>query len=190
MTSSIWSTPPSVAFRSFPAITLLRFMHNHHLLQILNRPQWLTIKGGSKNYVARILSKVPPKQLHRKEKGRIISVRKQDEKWFLRDANGNEGEGFDKILFSTHADITKEILEDWLEDGEDRGDAKTSEKQELSKVLGNFGFSQNKAVLHYDEEVSLEGSKSLPPPTKNRFLDLPDLHCLSLPFIFPFLLQS
>jgi predicted NAD/FAD-binding protein len=30
----------------FPMVTLVTFMHNHCLLQVLGRPQWLTVDGG------------------------------------------------------------------------------------------------------------------------------------------------
>ena len=61
MCAAIWSTPPSTCAQSTPLISnlgcthnptaftarsLLRFMHNHHLLQIIGKPDWLTIKGG------------------------------------------------------------------------------------------------------------------------------------------------
>lgn len=126
-------------------------MHNHHLLQILNRPQWLTIKGGSKNYVERILKKLPKNQLHRGESGRINSVRKIGDKWTLIDGNGNHQEGFDEIILATHADDSKKILADWLDDVGGKDDA---EKVKLRNLLESFGFSQNEAYLHFDEEVS------------------------------------
>jgi predicted NAD/FAD-binding protein len=62
MATSIWSTPPSecadgagTSFRvetpltplpGFSARSILRFMHNHHLLQITGKPKWLTVQGG------------------------------------------------------------------------------------------------------------------------------------------------
>ena len=63
MTAAIWSTPPDKCATDFPARTLvstltpvphmtsliesqIRFMRNHHLLQITGKPKWLTIKGG------------------------------------------------------------------------------------------------------------------------------------------------
>jgi predicted NAD/FAD-binding protein len=46
MTAAVWSTPPDVCALDFPAKTLIRFMYNHHLLQITGKPSWLTIKGG------------------------------------------------------------------------------------------------------------------------------------------------
>ncbi|KAH9999630.1 hypothetical protein BJV74DRAFT_944710 [Russula compacta] len=64
MTAAVWSTPPDVCAVDFPAKTLIRFMYNHHLLQITGKPSWLTIKGGSKKYVKSILAQLPAAQLH------------------------------------------------------------------------------------------------------------------------------
>ena len=38
-----------------PAIFFIRFFENHGLLQILNRPKWWVIKGGSKTYVEKMI---------------------------------------------------------------------------------------------------------------------------------------
>ncbi|KAK5175309.1 uncharacterized protein LTR77_000447 [Saxophila tyrrhenica] len=52
MTAAVWSTSPDKASLEFPAQTLVRFMWNHHLLSTLAaRPDWLTIPGGSKQYI-------------------------------------------------------------------------------------------------------------------------------------------
>ena len=45
MTASIWSTPASEMMQ-FPMLTMFRFCHNHGLLQINGRPQWLTVTNG------------------------------------------------------------------------------------------------------------------------------------------------
>lgn len=47
MTAAIWSTPADQAALDFPATTLIRFFHNHHLLQVEGKPKWLTVEGGS-----------------------------------------------------------------------------------------------------------------------------------------------
>ena len=46
MTAAIWSTAPDQCWRDFPARTLVRFMHNHGLLQVFGRPLWRTVSGG------------------------------------------------------------------------------------------------------------------------------------------------
>ena len=36
----------ALVISDFPDKTLIRFMHNHHLLQITGKPKWLVVKGG------------------------------------------------------------------------------------------------------------------------------------------------
>lgn len=146
MTASIWSTAPETALGSFPALTLLRFMHNHHLLQILDRPQWLTIKNGSHSYVKRILSKLPKERIHQgKDKGEVEAAWKEGNKWVLRTADGSEHKGWDKVIFASHADQTLAVLQ--------AGKGKGGGMDEQMEVLARFKFSQNQAVLHSDTRL-------------------------------------
>jgi predicted NAD/FAD-binding protein len=147
MASSIWSTPPSEAFGDFPARTLLQFMHNHHLLQILDRPQWLTLHGGSKSYVERVVSRLPKEQIHQGSKrGKVIEASRNDaEKWTLRTGDGEVHE-FDRVIFATHADTTVKMLRgEWDDDNSSR---------KVRTCLENFNFRKNRATLHSDERVS------------------------------------
>lgn len=139
MTASIWSTPPGLAFSAFPALTLLRFMHNHHLLQLLDRPTWLTIKGGSHNYVQRVVSRLPDGALRLGDAGSVTKVHRDGEEWVVH--VGNRSERFDRVIFACHADTALSLL-----DGSADPDA--------SAALANFKFSENEAVLHADERVS------------------------------------
>ena len=52
--AAIWSTVPSNML-NIPAVFFIRFFNNHGLLQILNRPKWWVIKGGSYQYVKKII---------------------------------------------------------------------------------------------------------------------------------------
>lgn len=72
MCAAIWSTPPSTCAQTFTARSLLRFFHNHHLLQIIGKPDWLTIKGGSIEYVKRITNALPPGALRLSEP--VVSI--------------------------------------------------------------------------------------------------------------------
>ena len=38
-------------------MSLLQFFDNHGLLDLRNRPQWRTVSGGSKRYVARMMER-------------------------------------------------------------------------------------------------------------------------------------
>ncbi|SCV74586.1 BQ2448_7615 [Microbotryum intermedium] len=141
MTAAIWSTPPDKAALDFPALTLIRFMHNHHLMQILDRPTWLTVESGSHQYVNRILNHLDPAQYH--QGYRIESARTggKEGKVVLKDSEGNETE-WDHVIFACHADTTLKILEN--------GHGVTEEEK---RILGGFEFSKNRAVLHSDPEL-------------------------------------
>lgn len=143
MTAAIWSCPPDKAGLNFPAFTLLRFMHNHHLLQILDRPTWLTLKEGSHSYVNAIIDKLPKEQIHLSTAIQSASTNEKTGKVMLRDEHGVEWE-FDHVIFATHADQTVKILK--------RGLNGLTEDED--KVLGGFEFGPNRAVLHSDVEVS------------------------------------
>ena len=55
MAAAIWSCPTEQML-AYPFHTFVRFCHNHGLLQIQNRPQWLTVQGGSREYVKRLVA--------------------------------------------------------------------------------------------------------------------------------------
>ena len=46
MLGCIWSCPTDQMLQ-FPVATMIRFCHNHGLLQVNNRPQWHTVVGGA-----------------------------------------------------------------------------------------------------------------------------------------------
>src|SRR5450755_1393417 len=62
MIGSIWSCPTNQMLR-FPVATMIRFCHNHGLLQITNRPQWHTVRGGARYYVTRMLASIADARL-------------------------------------------------------------------------------------------------------------------------------
>ncbi|KAL9940613.1 hypothetical protein V8E36_000101 [Tilletia maclaganii] len=143
MTASIWSTPPTTALSEFPALTLLRFCHNHHLLQILDRPRWLTLHHGSHNYVKRVVSHLPPGRLHTGPSvGKIVRAERRrtavGDEWVLWSADGAE-HIFDRVIFATHANTSLEILDGQLESDD-----------VLRTALAGFLYSKNRAVLHTD----------------------------------------
>ncbi len=55
MSAAIWSTDPQRMF-DFPARFMVRFLANHGMLSIDNRPQWRVIRGGSARYVERLVA--------------------------------------------------------------------------------------------------------------------------------------
>ena len=55
MLGCIWSCPTDQMLQ-FPVATMIRFCHNHGLIQVSNRPQWWTVTGGAKHYVDKIVA--------------------------------------------------------------------------------------------------------------------------------------
>lgn len=130
MLAAIWSTPEQKMF-DFPAETFLTFFLNHKLLQVNNRPQWKTVKGGSRQYVNKIVQRL--EHVHLNEA--VLAVEKDGDKLKLTTAKGSML--FDKVVFATAPSITRKIL-------------KTSHEG-LTHFLNSFQVVPNKAVLHRDE---------------------------------------
>ena len=54
--SSIWSSNRDNV-KKFPLKSFINFFNNHGLFNLINRPQWKFVKGGSKKYIDSILKK-------------------------------------------------------------------------------------------------------------------------------------
>mgnify|MGYP003312848504 CR=1 FL=1 len=55
MSSAIWSSSQE-SIKRFPMKSLSSFFKNHGLLNLIRRPQWFTVLGGSDNYVEKIIN--------------------------------------------------------------------------------------------------------------------------------------
>ncbi|MFZ2386609.1 MAG: FAD-dependent oxidoreductase [Polaromonas sp.] len=132
MLGCIWSCPTDQMLQ-FPVATMIRFCHNHGLIQVSNRPQWHTVKGGAKHYVDKIVARIADKRLN-------TPVRRIE-----RDAAGvrvvldSGTERFDRLVLATHSDQALALLRD----------ATAQERQ----VLGAIRYQPNRAVLHTDASV-------------------------------------
>ncbi len=135
MGAAIWSTKPD-EFLDFPANFILNFFHNHGLLQIVDRPRWMTVQGRSRAYVDKLLAPIRDR-VH--TNCPIDSVRRHESGVTVALPSGVE-QAFDAVVFATHADQTLKLL----------GDNASSVERE---VLGSFPYQQNEAVLHTDRSV-------------------------------------
>ncbi len=57
MAGAIWSMPRERVL-DFPAATLLNFFRQHGLLDLRDRPQWRTVRGGSRSYVEALTARL------------------------------------------------------------------------------------------------------------------------------------
>ncbi|KAG8752513.1 hypothetical protein FRC14_006981 [Serendipita sp. 396] len=140
MCAAIWSTPPSSCADGFTARALLRFFHNHHLLQILGKPKWMTIPGGSIEYVRKVTKALPSGTLHMSSPVVSISTKSSGSKHqvTLRTASGKT-EVYDRVILACHSDAAAKMLAN--------GGMITEEEKE---ILGGVRWSKNEIVLHSD----------------------------------------
>lgn len=138
MTAAVWSTPPDKASLEFPAITLIRFLWNHHLLNTVTaRPKWMTILGGSQPYIDAVMEDVPNENVHRKTEVKSLRVL-SDGRVAIKTSDSEAL--YDHVILATHGDQALSIIHDI---------ATPTEK----KVLRGFKTSKNTASLHSDLSV-------------------------------------
>lgn len=138
MIGSIWSCPTEQMLQ-FPIATLVRFCHNHGLLQVTNRPQWYTVRGGSREYVRRMVARLQGQGVHQARlHSPVLSVRRQDQGVLVQTAQGSDL--FDALVMACHSDQALALL---------GADATPLE----SAVLGAIRYQPNVAVLHTDTGV-------------------------------------
>eukprot|EP01032_Pedospumella_encystans_P030284 gene30284-34179_t len=122
----------------FPLASFVRFCHNHGLLQVSGRPQWRTVKGGSREYVRRMLDGIPQRRLNTA----VRSVRRSPAGGALSVALCTDSgtELFDEVVLACHSDQALRLL---------GGEASATERE----VLGAIRYQPNRAVLHTDASV-------------------------------------
>ncbi len=131
MGGAIWSCPLDKML-AFPARTFIQFFQNHGLLSIDDQPQWYTVSGGSREYVARLTASY---QDRIKLNCGASQVVRDDEGVLVRDTQGGEAR-YDEVVFACHGDEALALLDD----------PTVKEKS----ILGAFKYQDNQVVLHSD----------------------------------------
>jgi predicted NAD/FAD-binding protein len=138
MMACIWSCPTAQMLQ-FPVSTMVRFCHNHGLLQISNRPQWWTVQGGARHYVEKITAGIADKHLN-------AAVRRIEHlaggatgQPSVRIHTDTGSQLFDKVVIATHSDQALQMLAE-----------PTAQERD---TLGAIRYQSNKAVLHGDTTV-------------------------------------
>lgn len=134
MGAAIWSTDPK-RMLSFPAATFVRFLVNHGLTSLVDRPTWRVVRGSSRRYVDRLTESFrerirvssPVERVRRDEHGVELSVR------------GVAPERFDAVVIATHSDQALAML----------ADPSRAEQE----ILGAIRYQTNDAVLHTDTSM-------------------------------------
>lgn len=134
MGAAIWSCPVETML-DFPARSFIRFFDNHQLLNLVERPQWRTVTGGSRQYVERLASDLlgrirlsaPVRRVT--PLGTGVTVETAD----------GATETFDHVIFGTHGDQALRLIADPTE----------FER----RILGAFRYQPNTAILHRDRSL-------------------------------------
>jgi uncharacterized protein len=134
MSCAVWSTPPERMLQ-FPATTLLRFFHNHGFLGLHTQHPWFTVSGGSRRYVEKLIA--PFRDRIHVRRG-VAQVRRENGRILVTDQSGQQ-QSFDRVILACHADEALGMLTD-------------ADEQER-RVLGEFHYQPNVALLHTDESV-------------------------------------
>jgi predicted NAD/FAD-binding protein len=137
MVSAIWSAPEGDV-EAMPTATLVTFFDQHHLFDLVGRPQWRTVVGGSRTYVDALVSSVAATFRTGAPVTRV-RPRAGGTGWEV-EVGHDEVVTAERIVFATPADTALGLL----------GEAATARQAE---ILGAFRSTDNRAWLHGDASV-------------------------------------
>ena len=140
MSASIWSSSQESISR-FPMKSFSRFFNNHGLLDLIKRPQWFSVLGGSSSYIEKIINRSRINDIF---KNANVSINRDKEKVFVQ--NNNKTCQYDAVIFACHANQVQEMLVDM--------------SPEEEKILSMFEYTSNNVFLHFDSSL-MPNEKSL-----------------------------
>lgn len=131
--AAVWSCAPEDAL-SYPARSLLTFLDHHGMLTVTGSPAWRTVTGGSREYVERVLARLPDVRLRTP----VARVTRAIAGVTVHDTRGHADQ-FDAVVIATHPHQALAMQPD--------ADPMTRE------TLGAITYSANTAVLHTDSSI-------------------------------------
>ena len=140
MSASIWSSSQESISR-FPMKSFSRFFNNHGLLDLIKRPQWFSVLGGSSSYIEKIINRSRINNIY---KNANVSINRDKDKVFVQ--NNNKTCQYDAVIFACHANQVQEMLVDM--------------SPEEEKILTMFEYTSNNVFLHFDSSL-MPNEKSL-----------------------------
>ena len=162
MVGAIWSMPPHEA-NQMPLRFFLKFFQNHGLFKLKNRPQWYTVSNRSRSYVDKVLTKISGEYFKNYKINKIKRLSNSIEIYY---GEKNEFFNYDKVVIATHADDALSLIENPTENE--------------SKILSNFKYRNNLAIIHTDENVMPKNKKAW--SSWNSFVDPENLDKSSLTY--------
>jgi predicted NAD/FAD-binding protein len=132
MAAAIWSCP-AAQMLAFPLSSFVTFCHNHGLLQVTDRPQWRTVKGGGREYVNKLAAGIGDIHLGQP----VESLRPRGDKVEL--VSGSVSGLYDQVVLACHSDQSRGIL--------------AGHYPAQSHLLRHIPYQPNRAVLHSDASM-------------------------------------
>lgn len=134
MGGAVWSTGLD-GMLEFPALSFVRFFHNHGFLDLADRPVWRTIQGGSRRYVERLTASFaerirlscPVERVERRADHVLVTPR------------DGVPERFDGVVLACHSDQALRML----------ADPSAAERE----ILGALPYQRNDVVVHTDTSL-------------------------------------
>ena len=130
MAAAIWSSDLKDV-NQMPALFFIRFFKNHGLLSVTERPQWYTLPGGSRSYIApltasfreRIRLETPVKSVRNTSQGVEVVTAVGVEK-------------YDAVVLASHSDQSLALLDE--------------SERAIRTILQGIPYANNEVVLHTD----------------------------------------
>ena len=130
MAAAIWSSDLKDV-NQMPALFFIRFFKNHGLLSVTDRPQWYTLPGGSRSYIApltasfreRIRLETPVKSVRNTSQGVEVVTAVGVEK-------------YDAVVLASHSDQSLTLLDE--------------SERAIRTILQGIPYADNEVVLHTD----------------------------------------
>jgi predicted NAD/FAD-binding protein len=132
MAAAIWSCP-AARMLEFPLSSFVAFCRNHGLLQIFNRPQWRTVKGGGREYVRRLAAGIDEILTGHA----VESIRARGNGLEL--TSGSLSGVYDQVVLACHSDQSARLL--------------ATLDPARARLLRQIPYQTNRAVLHSDASV-------------------------------------
>jgi uncharacterized protein len=164
MGAAIWSCGLE-AMLDFPARYFVRFFYNHGLLNVNERPTWRVIKGGSHQYVKKLIQALdidiklatPVTSVTSHPEGGVLLACQSSATQSSADRSGDRQPGnsqsgktnnpikdietthFDEVIFACHSDQALRLIE--------------TPNQQQQQVLSALPYQSNEVVLHTDTSL-------------------------------------
>ena len=134
LAGAIWSTAPE-RILDFPARSLTQFFDNHALLSARHQHQWMTVDGGSREYVNRLTAHLRKRQVDLRVNAPVQQV-VRDAAGVMITPLGGVAERFDQVIFACHSDQALAMM--------------AAPSADERRILGAMRYQKNSAILHAD----------------------------------------